>query len=275
MVCDDTFAPSGGQGFFEYQINFGLDTGIAGINYNAISQPDKFDIEYDGVIYTTGFVGSSTFDQTLINSGVPLSEINTANPSNGRGTLTFPKPNPTPTNAIIRVTGGTSGTGWNISGICPQPIMTKDITVEYSDPLVNEVIPADANGIIIERSIAEVLLSEPLDTGESIQIDFSYSLRPLGVTAQTLIKYRINGGSEITIDSAFGTTRITNTTTITLLSGQTMETIVEIRHLENDGELNSFGRIVLEDAREFTGNITADRAFSGEFNNALNAGIDD
>lgn len=119
IACDQSFDYSGASGVFEMEIDFGTDIGVAGINYEAYNLPDKFEIEWNGQIYSSGYRGLSTNDQSLINAGVPPSEIQTANPSNGNGNLTFYKDQATPTKAKIRVTAPLGGTSWMLSGICP------------------------------------------------------------------------------------------------------------------------------------------------------------
>lgn len=127
--CDQSFSYSGNSGTFEVRIDFGLAIGEAGINYNALNIPDKFEIEWNGQIYSSGFVGLSSFNQQLINVGVPQSQIKTANPSNGYGTLLFQKTAASPSFAIIRVTAPLGSTGWNIAGICPDGVIKNPPTV--------------------------------------------------------------------------------------------------------------------------------------------------
>lgn len=127
--CDQSFSYSGNSGTFEVKIDFGSEIGQAGINYNALNIPDKFEIEWNGQIYSTGFVGSSDFNQQLINVGIPQSQIKTANPSNGSGQLSFQKTTASPSFAIIRVTAPLGNTGWNIAGICPDGVVKIPPTV--------------------------------------------------------------------------------------------------------------------------------------------------
>lgn len=126
--CDESFSYNGNSGTFEFQLDFGTDVGQAGIDYNAFGVPDKFEIEWNGNVYSSGYVGSSNSDQQLLNLGIPQSEINTGSPSTGAGTLTFPKTTATPTVATIRVTAPLAGTAWNIAGRCPEP-NSKEIEV--------------------------------------------------------------------------------------------------------------------------------------------------
>ncbi|OCA74515.1 PKD domain-containing protein [Chryseobacterium arthrosphaerae] len=120
VPCSDNFNYNGNSGAYEYNIDFGTDTGIAGINYDAISVPDRFVIEWNGQKWDSGFVGSSSFNGSLINAGVSPSDIHTANPSNGSGQLTFNKNTPTPRFAKVTVYAPLNGTAWRVSGICPR-----------------------------------------------------------------------------------------------------------------------------------------------------------
>lgn len=111
---------SGQYGYYVYKIDFGPELGYAGIEYNAYDVPDKFTIIYNGITYTTGYVGHSDFDQQLINKGISTDEINTGDPSTGQGYLLFLKDREDITQATIIVEGVLSGTGWTIiKGLCP------------------------------------------------------------------------------------------------------------------------------------------------------------
>ena len=119
VACDSGFNYNGQSGTFEFEIDFGLATGQAGIDWSAFGVPDKFDIEWNGIMITTGYVGNSNFDQDLINAGIPPSEINTTPTNNASGQLLFNKTTATPTRATIRVTAPLTNTSWAISGVCP------------------------------------------------------------------------------------------------------------------------------------------------------------
>lgn len=133
IQCDESFSFTGQSGVFEFEIDFGVETGQAGINYNAFEVPDKFEIEWNGQIFSSGFVGNSSFDQQLMNAGIPTSEINTASPSSGQGQLLFNKDQASPNTAIIRVTAPLPSTGWDIAGICPEEDTTVSSMVEVGE----------------------------------------------------------------------------------------------------------------------------------------------
>lgn len=118
--CDETFSPTGNTGNFSYEIDFGTELGTAGINYNAYSVPDRFILEWNGQTFDSGFVGSNSYDQQMINAGVDPADINTGSPSTGAGSLTFNKDQATPTTATVTVIAPLSSTSWQVTGICPQ-----------------------------------------------------------------------------------------------------------------------------------------------------------
>jgi len=120
VPCSDNFNYNGKAGTFEYNIDFGTDIGEAGINYDAISVPDRFVIEWGTVKLDSGFVGSSSSNGSLIAMGVNPADIRTANPSNGAGKLTFMKNTPFPRYAKVTVYAPLGGTAWNVRGICPR-----------------------------------------------------------------------------------------------------------------------------------------------------------
>lgn len=127
--CDQSFAYSGNSGTFEFKVDFGVAIGEAGINYDAYSVPDKFDIEWNGQIISSGYVGSNSYDQQLINLGINRKDIKTASPANGSGQLLFNKTSASPSTAIIRVHAPMGNTGWNIAGICPNGVVKTPPTV--------------------------------------------------------------------------------------------------------------------------------------------------
>lgn len=156
--CDESFAYNGNNGTFEFVINFGTDTGQCGISYNAYGVPDKFEIEWNGQVYSSGYVGNNNYDQQLINLGVSPSEINTGNPGTGIGNLFFNKDQATPATAIVRVTAPFSGTAWNISGVCPdggvpnQPptvdISSSSTSIQQGVSTQFDILATDSDGTI-------------------------------------------------------------------------------------------------------------------------------
>jgi hypothetical protein len=159
--CDQLFEFDGNEGTFQFLINFGSDVGQAGIEYEAFNLPDKFEIEWNGQSFSSGYVGSQSNDQNLLNLGVPLSEINTGTPSTGNGLLLFTKDQASPTTALIRVTAPFANTSWNVLGICPSGVGQQPPTVEITgstlfnqgDQQTFNITASDTDGAIVSWSI--------------------------------------------------------------------------------------------------------------------------
>lgn len=127
LPCGQTLQYTGNQGTFSFVVDLGTGVGMAGFDYNAQDVPDKFDIEWNGILFTTNYRGKNTYNQALINAGVPISEIQTALPSNGAGQLLFYKSSSLPSTAIVTVKAPLSGTAWFFTGICPLDYMVVEI----------------------------------------------------------------------------------------------------------------------------------------------------
>jgi hypothetical protein len=153
VACSGTVIPNQSLGIYETTFEIGSDTGTTGINYDAVNVPDRFQIEYDGVIVADSkYVGNGlsgnpltysglvdTFDNLTIyeydgsgyintgtNSTITVTQGDISNdtishPSAGAGTLTFSKTTASPTIMKVIVTAPLSGTGWSMSSICPIP----------------------------------------------------------------------------------------------------------------------------------------------------------
>ncbi|AGO49730.1 virion structural protein [Cellulophaga phage phi13:2] len=155
--CSAGITASGGIGIYEAIIVLGTGLGSSGISYNAYSIPDRFQIEYDGVIVADSkFVGSGitgdpstynvngnniigthedlpvygfngvSFDATGENRTVTVVQNDIANgttePRGGVGSITFNKTTATPTTMKIIITAPIGSTSWNLSGICPSNV---------------------------------------------------------------------------------------------------------------------------------------------------------
>jgi len=116
--CNNT-ENGGKQGTFEYTIEFGSNTGICGITYDAFSTiPDRFTIIWDGNEYTTGFVGGTGYNSRLRALGFP--EV----VGFRSGQLTFNKTKSAPTKAILKIDAPFGGTAWKYKVICPGDAFT-------------------------------------------------------------------------------------------------------------------------------------------------------
>lgn len=151
--CSAGISASGSQGVYEAIIVLGTGLGSSGITYNAVSVPDRFIIEYDGVVVAdskyvgdglsgtppsyAGLLGDhnglnvfsfngSSFDNTGTTRNVTVTQSDIANgttePTSGSGVLTFNKTTATPTTMKITVIGVSSSTAWSLAGICPSNV---------------------------------------------------------------------------------------------------------------------------------------------------------
>lgn len=151
VACGDTLSASGASGIYEVVLNFGTNTGYCGIQYNALSIPDRFELIWNGVTVAdskyvgdnidpgpptsyTGLLGEHTlpvFEYTggaFVDTGddetftVIQSDIadNETEPTDGNGFLLFNKTTALPTTVTLRATGPVGGTSWSLTSIvCP------------------------------------------------------------------------------------------------------------------------------------------------------------
>ena len=112
---------SGGQSYPQTDIiTLGSNTGTVTLSFGAISIPDKFIVEFDGVeVINTGYRGASYNQIPLDNSLIALGEPTELIVGPGSGTATFQKTTAT-TTATVKVYAPMSGTGWSYILSCPQ-----------------------------------------------------------------------------------------------------------------------------------------------------------
>jgi hypothetical protein len=76
IECSDTLSTSGGEGIYEVELDLGTDTGIATVEFNSLSVPDRFEILWNGsVVADSLFVGDSlpsTSEEDLIINATSL-----------------------------------------------------------------------------------------------------------------------------------------------------------------------------------------------------------
>ncbi|MES2574080.1 MAG: SpvB/TcaC N-terminal domain-containing protein [Bacteroidota bacterium] len=118
IPCGETVNAEDGYGDYTYTVDFGTTTGLLGLTYDSYNVPDKFDILWNGTIYSSGYVGASYYDPELINMGIPASQIHTGDPTTGAGVLSFNKTSAYPTKAVIIVTAPLEGTAWEFTSFC-------------------------------------------------------------------------------------------------------------------------------------------------------------
>lgn len=114
LSCDQSQAGNGRTGTFEFELDFGSDIGNCGITYTAFGVPDRYTIIWDGKSYSSGFVGSSSYNTRLNSLGFP--NVSGA----GTGQLIFNKTKALPNKARLIVDAPIVGTAWNFKIICPE-----------------------------------------------------------------------------------------------------------------------------------------------------------
>lgn len=151
ISCGGSVNASGGTGIYETIINLGTTIGYAGIQFNSQSVPDRWQMYWNDVLVADskyvgdgispgpptsypGLLGAKTLSvfeyngTSFVNTGtteditVIQSDIadNVTEPFDGNGYATFNKTTPFPTTVLIRTTGATGGTAWNLLDvICP------------------------------------------------------------------------------------------------------------------------------------------------------------
>ncbi|QHB40987.1 hypothetical protein HWC99_gp56 [Flavobacterium phage vB_FspS_tant8-1] len=138
ISCSDSFVYEGQSiGTFEFLINFGSGIGNCGIDFDVVDVPVKIEIEWNGQIYTTNYVGLYSFGIQLLNLGIPNSQINTGNPSTGSGQLTFFKNLTDPQTALVKVYAPIENSNFTIAGICPSGT-TEFVEFVWDDTLTSE-----------------------------------------------------------------------------------------------------------------------------------------
>lgn len=110
----------GGQAYPQTDIiTLGSNTGTVTLSFGAISIPDKFIVEFDGVeVINTGYRGASYNQIPLDNSLIALGEPTELIVGPGSGTATFQKTTAT-TTATVKVYAPMAGTGWSYILSCP------------------------------------------------------------------------------------------------------------------------------------------------------------
>lgn len=195
--CAESQNYSGNAGVIEFQMDFGAQTGLAGLTYSTGDNPIKFEIEFDGQTYSTGYVGLNAKDQDLLNMGISPSEINTGNPSTGSGVLQFNKSAATPSVGLVRITTPFDSSTWNITGKCPAgtvgmaaevgqglcgstPIVWTTVYVDTAD--INNYVPTNNDVLYTDAA-----LTTPFNGGDN-----TYRMRVTDPPNQTILAYQFD-----------------------------------------------------------------------------------
>jgi hypothetical protein len=119
-TCDTTiesyiWTGSGGIGYFIVEVTGVTATGDINLEYSAYTVPDRFSVVWgEDEVINTGFVGSSQYDDELIELGYP------ATVGAGNGSISFNKPDEEPSTITIYVEAPITNTAWAAKLTCPQ-----------------------------------------------------------------------------------------------------------------------------------------------------------
>ena len=149
IPCDEAIAFNGNQGIFIFDINIGTELGNVNLNHEAFGVPDRFQIEYDGVIVAdslyvgdsltgnppnySGMVGSTynnvpeyfwdgvqfVANGNTQNITIMQSDVAPFGSTAGAGTINFQKISSLPSVMTVRVFAPLGGTAWNLDTECP------------------------------------------------------------------------------------------------------------------------------------------------------------
>lgn len=112
IACSESLIRNGFFGVAYLNIDYGVLIGDAGFNYSSNGVPIKYDIDYNGTLYSTGYVGDSSYNAELATLGLPpVSGV-------GTGVFTFPKGLSVPKIATVTITAPISGANFQIDGNC-------------------------------------------------------------------------------------------------------------------------------------------------------------
>lgn len=148
ISCNDTLRVNGGEGIYEVEINLGTEVGTAGLQYEAFTIPDRFQLFYDNVLVADSkYVGDipnykddlkavlgltlTVFEyngiafvdsgrtETIGISSADIADNSPSYPYSGKGQILFNKNKGTVQTMKLKVYGVLGSTAWNARPICP------------------------------------------------------------------------------------------------------------------------------------------------------------
>ena len=130
MTCSESLRRNNFYGTVVLEIDYGLLTGTAGFDYSSTSGiPVKYDIEYNGNTYSTGYVGDSSYNTQLAALGLP--DVS----GSGTGTFEFNKDQTIPKTATVTITAPLCGADFVVDGNCIDVETINVVTVILNDDL--------------------------------------------------------------------------------------------------------------------------------------------
>ena len=112
IKCSGSFIKQGVSGEYTLGIDYGLTVGTAGFDYSSNGVPVRYDIKYNGVTYSTGFVGDPSYNEELTLLGYP--EVS----GEGTGVFEFDKNESYPREVTVTITAPLCDTDFSIKGNC-------------------------------------------------------------------------------------------------------------------------------------------------------------
>lgn len=158
----------------EFEIDYGSDIGWCGINFNIETQPAKFDILWDEKLYTSNYLCNSSYTDTLVALGIPLSDITVTDQTSG--SVYFYKEFASPTSALITVNAPISATIWTATGICPSVNLPSSYYNNVYPFYIESVIPTITPSITGIWSYASYYNGKPLYINPDINGQIAWSL---------------------------------------------------------------------------------------------------
>ena len=128
MECSGTFTASKFTGSHSITIQYGVLKGTGGINFEVGDAPVRFQINYNGTVFDSGFYGNTSYNRALNELGyAPVV-------GQGSGTLTFNKANNTPSTATLTIHAPLDAATFKVTGLCVAPQEITVISIIVNDP---------------------------------------------------------------------------------------------------------------------------------------------
>jgi hypothetical protein len=115
LNCSESYFRNRFIGSATLNIDYGLSIGDAGFNYSSNGLPVKYDVTYNGITYSTGYVGDSAYNSELAALGLPPVS------GTGNGSFVFSKSESIPRSATVTITAPIANTNFQVDGNCIVP----------------------------------------------------------------------------------------------------------------------------------------------------------
>lgn len=125
VACGDTYntGTDVGENIFEFDTS---EVGDVFITITGNQVPIRFVADWDSNEVDTGYIGSSDYNQLLLDANVDVADINTASPSNKDTIITINKTTATPTLVTVRAYAPLVNDDYELTFTCPVAV-TPDV----------------------------------------------------------------------------------------------------------------------------------------------------